>query len=128
MTKKNFEIDAHGQKWQSGYFLPNSHFGTYVPEHLFQVFFFVKMASIQFYFLQVTFPSVTVCNMNRIHCGNLRKILENAYCGEISLDDTTLEDLEYYLYEYDMIKFNCSKHDSNVRLVILRLFLEHMFN
>ena len=26
-------------KWQSGYFLPNSHFGTFVPVHRFQKFF-----------------------------------------------------------------------------------------
>ena len=31
---------------------------------------------------QVTFPSVTVCNENRIHCGNLNALLTQLYCQE----------------------------------------------
>ena len=31
---------------------------------------------------QVTFPSVTVCNENRIHCGNLNALLTKLYCQE----------------------------------------------
>ena len=41
-AKKNFEIDAQGQKCQNGkmaIFLPNSHFGTFVPLHWFQNYF-----------------------------------------------------------------------------------------
>ena len=37
-----FEIEAQGQKCQNGkvaIFLPNSHFGTFVPVHRFQIFF-----------------------------------------------------------------------------------------
>ena len=30
---KKIEIDAQGQKWQSGYFLPNCQSGTFVPLH-----------------------------------------------------------------------------------------------
>ena len=40
--KKNFWNRCTGTKvpkWQSGYFLPNCHFGTFVPVHRFQNFF-----------------------------------------------------------------------------------------
>ena len=42
MAKRIFEINAQGQKCQNGkvaIFLPNSHFGTFVPVHRFQKFF-----------------------------------------------------------------------------------------
>ena len=42
MAKRIFEIDAQGQKCRNGkvaIFLPNSHFGTFVPVHRFQKFF-----------------------------------------------------------------------------------------
>ena len=32
-------LKEKGPKWQNGYFLPNSHFGTFVPVHGFQKFF-----------------------------------------------------------------------------------------
>ena len=42
LAKRIFEIDAQGQKCQSGYLakkLPLCHFGTFVPVHRFQKFF-----------------------------------------------------------------------------------------
>ena len=57
----------------------------------------------------MTFPSVTLCNANRIHCGNLQKLLRKAYCNEhIQLDETVAEDLEYYMNEDGFMDENCS--------------------
>ena len=42
LAKRNFEIDAQQQEcqnWQSGYFLPNSHYATFVTVHRFKIFF-----------------------------------------------------------------------------------------
>ncbi len=41
---------------------------------------------------EVTFPSLTVCNVNRIHCSNLKRVLREAICS-----------YEYIVYEYPII-------------------------
>ena len=40
----------------------------------------------------MTFPSVTVCNVNRVHCGNLKNVLRQAFCA-----------YEEIIYEYPLI-------------------------
>ena len=55
---------------------------------------------------------MTLCNANRIHCGNLRKLLKNAYCARIPLDDITANNLDELLYEYDTMEVNCEQFNS----------------
>ena len=54
--KRIFEIDAQGQKCQNGkvaIFLPNSHFGTFIPVHRFQNFF-CQMTFVDYYEKPIT--------------------------------------------------------------------------
>ena len=48
----------------------------------------------------MTFPSVTVCNENRIHCGNLNALLTKLYCQEGHFPSDWYEEENYNCHQY----------------------------
>jgi hypothetical protein len=40
---------------------------------------------------QVYFPSITVCNLNRVNCHNYRKVVKETDCSTAAADRTACE-------------------------------------
>ena len=37
---------------------------------------FIRSLTFTFFFAQLDFPAVTICNQNRVHCGNLERLIQ----------------------------------------------------
>ena len=80
----------------------------------------------------ITFPSVSICNLNRVHCGNLNEMIEKCnkdnschrkdiYCKVFTLGqcDVALNRARQELLGLPAVNFTCSseENDSNAKLM-----------
>ena len=77
----------------------------------------------------LTFPSVTICNLNRVHCGNLNKMIEKCdknkschrkelYCKIFTLGqcDVALTRANKVLYGLTTTNFSCSTEEDEIEV------------
>ena len=59
--------------------------------------------------LQASFPTVTVCNQNRVHCDNLRTIIEQCNAGELNCTSDEILILDEFYISCDNLQVEPSK-------------------
>ena len=54
--------------------------------------------------LQASFPTVTVCNQNRVHCDNLRIVIEQCNAGELNCASDKISILDEFYISCDTLQ------------------------